>query len=219
MLEVSLVAHLCELFFFLLVSGLHFVGCRIPILLFERKRNFHTTSLPTPTQECRMSLRDFHRVILNFLGIRNTILIILFPLNVIERWHENDSVHALFGLDWMLSLSFSKSFWISWRIDNDENPGKNFHSNSIASLSDQLHLGETNTTSVLTFNFSIFLLLFGWLSSFQHIERNQHRHILLPSPTSSLDHEITLISPIREMHFQSYSHSESFQKVPLPIFE
>ena len=218
MLEVSSLTHCVSCFSFL-VSGLHFVGCRIPILFLEREKNFHTTSLPTPTQECRMSLRDFHRVILNFLGIRNTILIILFPFNVIEHWHENDSVLELFGLDWIFSLSLQVFSGSHEEQTMMKIQGKISIRIQIVSLSDPLYLGETNAISVLTLNFSIFLLLLGCLSSVQHTELNQHRHTLLLSPISSLDHEITLILPIREMHFQSYSHSESFQKVPLPIFE
>ena len=50
--------------------------------------NFFSTSLPT--LDPRMSLREFHCVTLDFFGIRNTILIIIFPYNVIEHWHEDD---------------------------------------------------------------------------------------------------------------------------------
>ena len=59
-----------------------FVGGANSTVLFERKKNFHATSLPTLTQECPMSFRKLHLVILDFLGSRNTILTILFPLNV-----------------------------------------------------------------------------------------------------------------------------------------
>ena len=51
-----------------------------------------------------------------------------------------------------------------------------------------LHLGKTNTTSVLTLDFSIFLLLLGCPSSVQHMERNQHKNIFLPSSAWSLEH-------------------------------
>ena len=98
-----------------------------PILLSERKNNFHTTSLPTLDPKMPNLVARIHRVILAILGTRNTILII--PIDVIEHWHEDDPVLELFEFD-VLSRQI---FWVSWRIDNDENPVKFVHSNSIAS--------------------------------------------------------------------------------------
>ena len=157
------------------------------ILLFERTKNFQTTFFRRWTQESPMSLRELHCVILDFLGIRSTILIIRFPL----KCH-------------------SKSRWISWRKDNDAKLGENIHSNSVVSPSIPLHLGETNTTWVLPLDLSISLSLLECLSSVQHIERNQHRHILLLLPP---------ISPKKVMNTPDMLHSESLQNSPLPTSE
>ena len=99
----------------------HFVGCIIPFSLFERKKSFHTAFLPTQdTNMSPVSLREVHRVILDFSpGIRNTILIILFPLNVVEHWREDDQVLELIGLNVLsrqvlLDLSKNRQWWKSW---------------------------------------------------------------------------------------------------------
>ena len=91
---------------------------------------FHFSSDPGP-KNVQLSLREFHRVILDFIGIRTAILIILFPLNVIEHWHEDDSVLELFVLDVIslrvfLDLLKNRQWWKSWEV---------FHSNSVASPS------------------------------------------------------------------------------------
>ena len=65
-----------------------------------------------------------------------------------------------------------------------------------------LHLGKTNTTSVFTFDFFIFLLLLDCLSSVQHIERNQHGHILLSSSTWSLEHVDCVSHKFRDVFFE-----------------
>ena len=67
----------------------HLVGGAIPL-------SFLVMGIAIPlffrswTQKRRMSLQELHGVIPDFSGNRNTILIILFPYNVIEHWHEDD---------------------------------------------------------------------------------------------------------------------------------
>ena len=76
-------------------------------------KNSHITSFPIP--DPRMS-NDFAKLSSRNSGLsRNSKYNShhFFPLNVIEHWHEVDSVLELFGMDWMFSLS--KSFWISWK--------------------------------------------------------------------------------------------------------
>ena len=74
-----------------------------------------------------------------------------------------------------------------------------------------LHLGKTNTTSVFSFDLSIFLLLLGCLSSVQHIERNQHGHILLSSSTWSLEHIDCVSSIFGNVFFEElWDHHKSF---------
>ena len=76
----------------------------------------------------------------------------------------------------------------------------------------QLHLGKTNTTWVIPLDLSIFLSIVECVSSDQHIERNQRRHILLPSSIWSLDHWQLPISSTKVMNTPSISHSEFLQK-------
>ena len=47
--------------------------------------------------------------------------------------------------------------------------------------------------------------------------RSLSTHVLLLWSTESLDHETMSISSMKEMYFQSYSHSESLQNVPISV--
>ena len=85
---------------------------------------------------------------------------------------------------------FSRSCWISWRIDKKWL----FHRY-------QMHPGKTNTTRVLPLDFFNFLLLLECLSSVQHMERNQHR---------SLRHWLIPISPMKVMNTPNMSPSLCF---------
>ena len=96
----------------------HFVGGAIPL-------SFLIVGIATPlffrswTQKRPMSLQEFHGVIPDFFGIRNKILIILFPLSL------NIDLKMIRSLKSSGLMFFvSKSFWISRRRGNDENPGK-----------------------------------------------------------------------------------------------
>ena len=107
----------------------HFVGCRIPFSFLSVRR----TSIPLLfrpwTPKCPTSLREFHRVILDFLGIRiqfSSLFCQSMSLNVKIIRSGNSSA-------WI--FRFSKSCWIYSRIDNDENPRKFVDSNSNASPS------------------------------------------------------------------------------------
>ena len=102
------------------------------------------------------SLREFHGVILDFLGTWNTILIIHFPNNVIGHWHKDDPVLELFGLKVLsrqvfLGLLKNRQWWKYWEI----------FSSRIQSLLHRfpLLLGKTNATWVLPLDLSIFLSL------------------------------------------------------------
>ena len=83
-------------------------------------------------------------------------------------------------------------------ICNDEHPGRIVHSNSIGSpIDSQQFFGRRASPGTV---------------------RNLSRHVFLLLSTGSLDHETMLISSMREMHCQSYSHSEFLQIAPISIF-
>ena len=167
-------------------SLFHFVGCFIKFSCLSVWRISKTLFFRPWTQESPMSLREIHRVILDFLGIRNTILIIRFPLTVIP---------SLAGfLEEKTPMKNLKKFFTRIQLPLHRFP---------------LHLGKTNTTWVLPLDLSIFLSRLECLSSVQHIERNQHRHILLLLPP---------ISP-RKVNVPDFLHSESLQNAPLPTSE
>ena len=92
-----------------------------------------------------------------------------------------------------------KLFWIFWRICNDANPGKIFESDSIGLL------------------FPPIFKLHLCFHSFHQRVRNRSGHVLLPLSTEPLDHETILISSMREIHSESYSHSLSLQNAPISI--
>ena len=58
------------------------------------KKEFHTTSFISRTEEPPVPLRQSFSVFLDFYWIRNTNSIISFscPINVVEHWHEDDPV-------------------------------------------------------------------------------------------------------------------------------
>ena len=175
---------------------------RFPIPLLFRPRTYQRP----------VSLREFHRVFLDFFCIRDTILIILsfWPINVIEHWHEDDLVLELFGFH-VLSHQY---VWVSWRIANDENPGK--YSTRIQLLLHRFPLlrGKNDTSWVLPLDLPILLSLLCLHSSVPDIEWNLHRQTPWPSPIWSRDHEIILISSRTEMNFPAILHSEFIQNVP-----
>ena len=87
----------------------HFVGCGVPFSSLSVRR----TSIPfffrPRTQKCPVSLREFHSVIFGFLGIRNTILIILFlsmSLNI-----DIKMIRSLNSSGWIFFLADSIFEW------------------------------------------------------------------------------------------------------------
>ena len=149
-----------------------------------------------------MSFREFQRIILDFLGFRNTILIILSftPINVVEHWHEDDPVLELFGLNVLsrqvfLDLLKKRQWRKSWKF-----------SPRIQLLLHRfpLLLGKTDTSWVLPLDLPILLSLLCCHSSVPDFERNLQRPTLLPSPIWSLNHEIILISSRTVWIFQSF---------------
>ena len=112
-------------------------------------------------------------------------------------------------------LFSSKSFWISWRIDYVENPGKIFFT-LIQLLFHRFrqHPDMMNTSWDLQLGLSIFFLLFlDLVPSDQHVERNQRRYKLRPSTNWSLDRWPMLISSILVMNVPGLSHSEFLRNV------
>ena len=105
---------------------------------------------------------------------------------------------------------FSKSFWISWKINNVEIPGEIFYSNSFAS------------PSIPTASWYDEYILRSSTWPFpcdQHIRRNLLRHKLLLAPIWSLDRCPTLISSVVVVNIPSLSHSEFLRNVLSLVFE
>ena len=145
------------------------------LVLFEDKMTniFESLYHRSWTKKHPMSLQELHRHSKNmfhhsFFG----------PINVIEHWHEDGPVLEVFWLD-VVSPKFSRS-------REEETMTKilgNFSSRILSVLRRvPLRLGTTNTSWDLQLDLSIFLLLLKYLSPVRHKERNQHRHIHLPSP-------------------------------------
>ena len=76
---------------------------------------------------------------------------------------------------------------------------------------------ETKGHFMLPLDLSILQLQLCCRSSSPGIVRNLSKHVLLLMSTGSHDHETRLISSMREMHFQSYAHSEFLQNAPISI--
>ncbi len=77
------------------------------------------------------------------------------------------------------SLKFSgmmffgtKTFWISWKRNNNKNPGKFCTRIKSVLCRDQQRLGTTNTSWDLQLSLSIFLILLKYISSVRFQERN-----------------------------------------------
>ena len=164
------------------------VPFRDSLLSFERKKNFHTTSLPTQDTETSNVLAR--------ISSRNS-------------WHPRRSKHNSHH-----SYLLTKCQWtLTWRLSGPwTNRGEcSFSPSRLGSLEEQtmtvilgnfttriqlllnrfpLLLGKTRTTSVLPLDLAIFLSLLCCRSSVPDIEWNLHRPTLLPSPIWSVDHEI-----------------------------
>ena len=209
----------------------HFLSARWPVSL-NRCAISSAVTIPLPflsvrriaipllfrpcTQECPMTLREFHCVILDFLlhSKCNSQHSFSTQCRWTLTWRWSRPWTPLAGFPFSPSragfLEEQTMMKILW----------NFSTRSQLLLHRHpLHLGKTNTTWVLPLDLSIFLLLLECLSSVQHTERNQHRHTLLPSPIWSLDHWLLPIPPRKVMNTPGISHSEFLQNVPLPTFE
>ena len=182
----------------------HFICCGVPVSI-GKVRGFSIPLLVrSRTQKRPASLQESHRVILHFFCIRYANLIISFlcPIDVVEHWHEDDPVCEFFRFD-----ALFKSRWISWRIRNDEIPGKMFHSNSIASPS----IPNSSSFEGYILNSSTWPSHL-FIASLLSFICPTHRHALLPLHIWSLDHEIILISPRTVMNIPDISHSEFLQE-------
>ena len=176
---------------------------------------YHFSSDPGP-KNVQFPCENLIAVILDFFGIQNTILIIRFPLNVIENWNEDDPVLGVFWLDVpslqvLLDLLKNRHWWKSCK-----NVPLEFNCFSIDT---HCILVRRIQPECFHLTFPSFYCSWSVLSSVQHIERNQHRHILLPSPIWSLCHWLIPISPKKVMNIPGNSHSEFLQNVPWPTFE
>ena len=101
---------------------------------------------------------------------------------------------------------FRKSFWISWRICNDENPWKIFHSDSIASPPIPSNSLWKETLKILPLHLPILWLQLCFDSSFPSIER----HVLVLWPTGWLDCEGDALSIVFTFRISSECSNINF---------
>ena len=125
---------------------------------------YHFSSDPGP-RNVQCPCKNLHGVIPDFFGIRSTILIILFPYNVVDT------------LTWRWSGPWSLLAWCSFSPSRSGSREEEIMTKILGKLSTRiqsvlLRLGTTNTFWDLQLGLSIFLLLLKYLSPVRHKERN-----------------------------------------------
>ena len=147
----------------------HLSGCSVPFSF----RCFMKSSIPllfvSRTEERPLSLRESLRVRLDFFWIRktNSIVSLSCPIDVVEHWHEDDSVCELFKFNVSLSkiiLDFSEESAMT------KIPGE-------CSTRIQLVLIDSQQFCVRSGHFEFFHLTFpsyNCISVIKHLHQTQH---------------------------------------------
>ena len=180
-----------------------------PILLFLSVRR---TSIPLffrpKTPKRPIPLREFHRVIIDFLGSRNTILIILSFLTNQCRWTLTWRRPGPNVLSRQVLLDLLKNLQCRKSCEIVRTPWKYATLIQLLLHRFPLLLGKTDTTWVLPLDLPIFFSLLCCHSSVPDFERNLLWPILLSSPIWSDNTDLVQDGDEYSRHFTFRISSE-----------